>query len=90
MQSYKIDRKVVAKALQCLKDNGIERDECTTVLQALCYILMDKEIEPLFVEEDFDSGDFDFTEKSELSNSSSTEDSKLHYDEGKRCLWSCS
>lgn len=36
----------IACAKQCLIDNGIEDDEAETVLQALCYILMDTEIFP--------------------------------------------
>jgi hypothetical protein len=31
--------------LRCLTDNGIEADEAETVLQALCYILLDEETE---------------------------------------------
>lgn len=34
------------KAMQCLEDNGIEEDECRTVLQALGYILLDAELFP--------------------------------------------
>lgn len=36
----------IAAAKQCLVDNGIEPDEAETVLQALGYILMDKELFP--------------------------------------------
>lgn len=36
----------VAAAKQCLVDNGVEPDEAETVLQALGYILMDKELFP--------------------------------------------
>lgn len=32
-------------ARQCLIDNGIETDEVETVLQALCYILLNEEIQ---------------------------------------------
>jgi hypothetical protein len=32
-------------AKKCLADNGIEKDETDTVLQALCYILLDIETE---------------------------------------------
>lgn len=35
----------VEAAMRCLEDNGIEPDETATVLQALCYILLDAEIE---------------------------------------------
>lgn len=38
------------KAKQCLIDNGIEPDETETVLQALCYILLDEETEQFFKE----------------------------------------
>ena len=40
----------IDKAMQCLVDNGIEPDEASTVLQALCYILLDEEIEHLLEE----------------------------------------
>lgn len=36
----------LVRAKQCLIDNGVERDEAGTVLQALCYILLDTEISP--------------------------------------------
>lgn len=36
----------IEKAEQCLIDNGIEADEVCTVLQALGYILLDKELYP--------------------------------------------
>ncbi len=35
----------IMHAEKCLIDNGIEEDEAETVLQALCYILIDEEIE---------------------------------------------
>ncbi len=38
--------KKLEDANKCLADNGIEPDECETVLQALCYILLDLEIYP--------------------------------------------
>ena len=38
--------KNLPKAEQCLIDNGIESDEASTVLQALGYILLDKELYP--------------------------------------------
>ena len=47
VDSFYLDKKKIKDALICLHDNGIEADECSPVLQALCYILMDKEIEPL-------------------------------------------
>ena len=40
-----IDPKV-HRALQCLIDNGIDADEAETVLQAIGYILMDRELFP--------------------------------------------
>ena len=36
----------ISKAEQCSIDNGIEPDEASVVLQALCYILFDEEIYP--------------------------------------------
>ena len=36
----------IAAAVQVLIDNGIEADEAKTVLQAVCYVLLDKEIYP--------------------------------------------
>lgn len=39
-----LNKTKIDKAKQCLIDNGIEADEADTVLQALCYILMDEEI----------------------------------------------
>lgn len=41
-----ISEEKLARAKQCLIDNGIECDEADTVLQALCYILLDTEIFP--------------------------------------------
>ena len=38
--------KNLPKAEQCLIDNGIESDEAPTVLHALGYILLDKELYP--------------------------------------------
>lgn len=49
------NREKIQKALQLLTDNGIDRDECPIVLQALCYILMDAEIEDLLLEEDYEN-----------------------------------
>lgn len=50
-KSYLEDRRLsqsqVDAALQCLIDNGIDKDESGIVLQALCYILMDEEIEEM-------------------------------------------
>lgn len=50
-----LNREKIKKALQCLADNGIDKDECPIVLQALCYILMDTEIEVLLLEEDYEN-----------------------------------
>ena len=36
----------IARARQCLADNGVEEDETQTVLQALGYILLDRELFP--------------------------------------------
>ena len=41
-----IDEAKLKKAEQCLIDNGIEPDETETVLQAIGYILLDKELYP--------------------------------------------
>lgn len=43
-----ITKERVKKALQVLIDNGIEADEAQTVLQALGYALLDKELEEFF------------------------------------------
>lgn len=50
-KEYNIDKKTLSKAMQCLADNGIEPDECCTVLQAICYILLGIEIEDYIPEE---------------------------------------
>ena len=36
----------IKKTIQCLIDNGIEKDEAEVVLQALGYILLDEELFP--------------------------------------------
>ena len=41
-----MDNEIIKKAEQCLIDNGIQEDEASTVLQALGYILLDKELYP--------------------------------------------
>lgn len=46
MNVANIDESKLKKAEQCLIDNGIEPDEAETVLQALGYILLDKELSP--------------------------------------------
>lgn len=46
MNVANIDESKLKKAEQCLIDNGIEPDEAETVLQALGYILLDKELYP--------------------------------------------
>ena len=43
-------QEIFNKAKQCLIDNGIEIDEAEIVLQALCYILLNKETEQFFTE----------------------------------------
>lgn len=47
LERTQIDREDIRRALKCLEDNGIEKDECGVVLQALCYILTDTETWPL-------------------------------------------
>lgn len=47
----KYQKERVDLATKCLIDNGIETDEAETVLEALCYILMDEEIESFFDDE---------------------------------------
>ncbi|MBO5609112.1 MAG: hypothetical protein J5929_01890 [Eubacterium sp.] len=42
----KISEDRIHKAEKCLADNGIDKDEAGTVLQALGYILMDTELYP--------------------------------------------
>ena len=49
-----IDRENIRRALQCLEDNGIDKDECPVVLQALGYILTDTELEDLLTDEDYE------------------------------------
>lgn len=44
-RKHSINEKQLKDALQCLADNGIDKDESETVLQALCYILLDEEID---------------------------------------------
>lgn len=39
-----ITKEQIKQAEKCLQDNGIESDECSTVLQALGYILLDMEL----------------------------------------------
>ena len=41
-----IDQTRLDKAMQILKDNGIDEDECEIVLQALGYALLDTELFP--------------------------------------------
>lgn len=42
----KTSKTKIEKAIQCLIDNGIEKDEAKVVLQALGYILLDEEFFP--------------------------------------------
>ena len=43
---YNITNEKIKAAEQCLIDNGIEMDEASVVLQAIGYILLDKELYP--------------------------------------------
>jgi len=45
MSEMFIKQERLKAAEKCLIDNGIESDEAHTVLQALCYILFDIEID---------------------------------------------
>ena len=47
IQKQYLSESDIDKACLCLRDNGIDEDEIDTVLQALCYILLDTEIEEL-------------------------------------------
>ena len=40
-----VNNEQLADALKCLIDNGIEADEAQCVLEALCFILLDQEID---------------------------------------------
>lgn len=46
LSSFEITSDRIARALQCLEDNGVDSDETEIVLQALGYILLDKELFP--------------------------------------------
>jgi hypothetical protein len=48
--SKTVDYKNVKLAMKILADNGIEPDECGTVLQAVGYALLDAELQPLIDE----------------------------------------
>ena len=41
-----VDEEKMQKAMECLAENGVEEDECDTVMQALFYILFDMEAFP--------------------------------------------
>lgn len=41
-----IDSNTIERAERVLADNGIDPDECATVLQAIGYVLLDKELYP--------------------------------------------
>lgn len=41
-----IDNETISRAERVLADNGIDPDECPTVLQAIGYVLLDKELYP--------------------------------------------
>lgn len=45
-----VDYKNIKSAMKILVDNGIEPDECGTVLQAVGYALLDTELQPLIDE----------------------------------------
>lgn len=47
-----MNREKLLKAAQVLIDNGIDRDEVFTVLQAIGYVLCDLEIEDYLCEDD--------------------------------------
>lgn len=38
----------IEKAIRVLVDNGMDKGEAFVVLQALCYVLMDSEVEDFF------------------------------------------
>ena len=46
LHTTKISKSQIKKAEKCLADNGVEKDETETVLQALGYILLDVELYP--------------------------------------------
>lgn len=46
MEPKPIDKRTLKKAEKVLIDNGIEKDEASTVLQALGYVLLDEELYP--------------------------------------------
>ena len=45
-----VDYRNIKSAMKILADNGIESDECGTVLQAVGYALLDTELQPLINE----------------------------------------
>lgn len=51
---YPLTKENIEHAMICLEDNGIDSSETFTVLQALCYILCDAEIEEIVKPETFD------------------------------------
>lgn len=59
----KINKNMIKKAQECLADNGIDRDETATVLQALGYILLDSELEDLL---DWDEDAIDSNKVTEI------------------------
>ena len=54
-----LTKQQIIDALRCLYDNGIDAGECDTVLQALCYILLDKEIDFLLELLEEEEGDLE-------------------------------
>lgn len=51
IQKTNITKEDVKRSLKVLIDNGIEKDEADTVLQAIGYTLIDTELEDLIPEE---------------------------------------
>ena len=47
VDAHTMNQSIFNRAAKCLIDNGTDSDEAATVLQALCYILMDTETELL-------------------------------------------
>lgn len=50
IENKKITKSAVEKTLKVLTDNGIDKDEAGTVLQAIGYTLLDEELEDLIPE----------------------------------------
>lgn len=54
IQVETINRNSIVRAMECLFDNGVDSDECPIVLEALCAILLDANIEELLKEDDYE------------------------------------